>query len=41
MDPELRPEVGLIRERRESVGQPIIRLLQGHDAEPPNVIRPL
>ena len=41
MDPKLRPEVALIEECREGVGQAIVRLLQGHDTEPSNIIRPL
>jgi len=41
VDPKLRPEVGLSRERRESVGQAIVRLLQGHDAETSDIIRPV
>ena len=40
MDPELRPEVCFIGERRESVDQAVVRLLQSHDAETSNVIRP-
>ena len=41
MNPKLPPEVGLIGERREGVSQAVIRLLQGHDTETSNVIRPL
>jgi len=41
MNPKLPPEVGLIREGRESASQTVIRLLQGHDTETSNVIRPL
>ena len=41
MNPKLPPEVGFIRERRERVGQAVIRLLQRHDTETSNVIRPL
>ena len=41
MDPKLCPEIRLIRECRESMSQAVIRLLQGHDTETSNVIRPL
>jgi hypothetical protein len=41
MDPKLRPEVALSKECWEVVGQAIVRLLQGHDTETPNIIRPL
>lgn len=38
MDPKLRPEVGLSRERREGVGQAVVSLFQCHDAETPDVV---
>ena len=41
MNPKLSPEVGLVREGRESASQAVIRLLQGHDTETSDVIRPL
>jgi len=41
VDSKLRPEVGLSGERREGVGQAVVRLLQGHDAETSNIVRPV
>lgn len=41
MNPKLPSKVGLIRERRESASQAVIRLLQRHDTETSDVIRPL
>jgi len=41
MNPKLPSEVGLIRERRESVSQAVIRLLQRHYTKASNVICPL